>query len=200
MTSPPARWVVVILGMLLPISVAAQTQEVQPRGIPQPRRITANFPDPNSSARRAARADNATVYRRLILEQIQKDFAKIQALKDDLAVQLTANSLDYKHIADAAGKIRTLAKRLDSNLVLGKVETTVAARTESDPRDPALRSLVLALHDRVGSFVENPIFRDRTVYDLEETRKAKSDVVEIVLVSDEVKKVAKQLKRNATAK
>lgn len=198
MTSPPARWVVVILGMLLPISVAARTQEVQPRGIAQPRRITANFPDANSRARQAARADN--VYRRIILEQIQKDFAKIQALKDDLAVQLTANSLDYKHIADAAGKIRTLAKRLDSNLVLGKVETTVVARSEPDPSDPALRSLVLALHDRVGSFVENPIFRDRTVYDLEETRKAKSDVVEIVLVSDEVKKVAKQLKRNATAK
>ena len=200
MTSPPARLVVVILGMLLPISVAARTQEVQPRGIPQPRRITATFPDPNSSARRAARADNATVYRRLILEQIQKDFAKLQALRDDLGVQLTANALDYKHIADAAGKIRTLAKRLDSNLVLGKVETPVAARAEPDPSDPALRSLLLALHDRVGSFVDNPIFRDRTIYDLEETRKAKSDVVEIGVVSNEVKKVAKQLKRNAPAK
>lgn len=198
MTSPPARLVVVILGMLLPISVAAQTPEVQPRGISQPRRITANFPDANSRARQAARADN--VYRRMILEQIQKDFAKIQALRDDIAAQLTANSLDYKHIADAAGKIRSLAKRLDSNLVLGKVETPVAARAEPEPTDPALRSLLLALHARVGSFVDNPIFRDRTVYDVEETRKAKSDVVEIVVVSDEVRKIAKQLKRNAATR
>lgn len=198
MTSPPARLVVVILGMLLPISVAARIQEVQPRGISQPRRITANFPDANSRARQAARADN--VYRRMILEQIQKDFAKIQALRDDIAAQLTANSLDYKHIADAAGKIRSLAKRLDSNLVLGKVETPVAARAEPEPTDPALRSLLLALHARVGSFVDNPIFRDRTVYDVEETRKAKSDVVEIVVVSDEVRKIAKQLKRNAATR
>ena len=191
MTRRKAKLIGGASGLLLLASAALQAQTVQPRGIPIPRTITAGYPD---RSRRDGQGDNVGAYRRLILAQIKKDFLKLQILNDALGQEIAANrTFDYKQIADTASKIKSLARRLDSNLNLGKAEKRIVARAEPEIADPALRFLLLDLHNLVVSFVENPIFHG--VLDIEETKKAKSSVIEIGLVSDKIKVVAKQLRR-----
>jgi len=135
----------------------------------------------------------------MILIQIKKDFQEIQVLNDELLRQVSSNpAFDYKQISEAASRIKTLAGRLDSNLVLGKSESGRAPRPEYEFSEAALRSSLLALYDLVGRFVENPIFRERGVFDIQETKKAKEDVDDIIALSDQIKKIAKRLRKDAS--
>ncbi len=203
MTSRNARLVVAALAVWLLVSAAAQAQSVDPRGIPPPKRNSPEYPERDFEKvkpRTGPRGDNVAAYRRLIAEQIRKDFQQLGVLHDELGQQLTATRpLDYKRIGDAASKIKSLAKRLDSNLNLGEAESKVVARATPEISDPALKSLVLTLRTLVVRFAENPIFHERGVINVDESNKAKADVIEIAFVSDEIKRVTKQLRRN-TAK
>jgi len=185
----------VILGSAIIVA-----QEVTPRGVPPPRRNTPDYPDLDTSrdpARRAKRDDAPAPDRRLILVQIKKDFQQILAVNDDLGQLLAANTaLDYKYVSDTASKIKSLAVRLDSNLVLGESESK-ASRPEYELSGAVLRSSLSSLHDLVISFVENPIFRQRGVFDIQETKRAKGDVDEIIALSDQIKKIAKKLRKDA---
>ena len=176
-------------------------QDVNPRGIPPPRRNTPDYPERNlerEASRRVGRVNIPAPDRRLILAQIKKDFLQIQVVNDELGQQLTANGgLDYKHISDAAGKIKTLAGRLDSNLVLGKSEGK-EPHPEYEFSEAGLRSLALSLHVLVVRFVENPIFRERGVFDIQETKKAKEDVDSIIALSRQTKRIAKQLRKETS--
>jgi hypothetical protein len=175
-------------------------QEVNPRGVPPPRRNTPDNPDreaESEAARKVRRDDAPRPDRRAILAQIKKDFQQIQVVNEDLSQQLAAGGpLDYKHVSDSASKIRSLADRLDSNLVLGESENK-GSRPEYDFSEAALRSSLVTLHDLVISFVENRIFRERGVFDIQETKRAKGDVDEIIALSDQIKKIAKKLRKDA---
>lgn len=199
-----SRWRVTLKGgkvvatcaLLLMVSAILIAQNVDPRGVPPPRRNTPEYPERDYS-RKVRRIDNAAPGKRLILLQIKKDFEQIQVLNDELGQQLTSNRpLDYKHISDAASKIKSLAGRLDSNLVLGKPESK-EPRPEFQFSETVLRSSLLSLHGLVISFVESPIFRETGVFDINETRKAKHDVDSIIVVSDQIKTIAKRLRKDA---
>lgn len=190
-----ATFMQIILG-----SAILLAQEVSPRGVPPPRRNPPDYPDLDTSrdaARRAKRDDAPAPDRRLILVQIKKDFQQIQAFNEDLGQLLAANTpLDYKYVSDTASKIRSLAGRLDSNLVLGESESK-PSRPAYEFSEAVLRSSLCSLHDLVISFVENPIFRERGVFDIQETKRAKGDVDEIIALSDQIKKIAKKLRKDA---
>jgi hypothetical protein len=186
---------------LLMVSAILVAQDVNPRGVPPPRRNTPDYPERNlerESARRVGRVNIAAPDRRLILAQIKKDFLQIQVVNDELGQQLTADgALDYKHISDAAGKIKTLAGRLDSNLVLGKSEGK-EPRPEYEFSEAGLRSSLLSLHDLVVRFVENPIFKESGVFDIQETKKAKEDVDSIIALGNQTKRIAKKLRKETS--
>ena len=195
-----AAVVVVTCMQIILGSAILVAQEVNPRGIPPPRRNTPDYPDREAereAARRVRRDDAPAPDRRLVLVQIKKDFQQIQVVNDDLGQLLAANTaLDYKYVSDTASKIRSLAGRLNSNLVLGESENK-PARPEYEFSEAVLRSSLFSLHDLVISFVENPIFKERGVFDIQETKRAKGDVDEIIVLSDQIKKIAKKLKKDA---
>jgi len=192
--------VVAACGQLLLVSTMLIAQEVNPRGIPPPQRNTPDYPDREADrdkARKANRVDVAPPDRRLILIQIKKDFQQLQVVNAELEQRLSSSGLlDYKYISEAAAKIKTLAERLDSNLVLGESESK-ESRPEYEVSEAVLRSSLLSLHDLVITFVENPIFRESGVFDIPETKKAKADMNGILVLSDQVKKIAKRLRKDA---
>lgn len=186
---------------LLMVSAILMAQEVSPRGISPPRRNTPDYPERDferESARKVRRVDVAAPDRRLTLIQIKKDFLQIQVLNSELGQELGSNrALDYKHIFDTASKIKTLAGRLDSNLVLGKSEGK-EPRPEYEFSEAVLRTSLLSLGDLVVRFVENPIFRESGVFDIHETKKAKQDVDSIIALSDQIKRIAKKLSKETS--
>ena len=145
---------------------------------------------------RTKTVNSSTSDGREALGDIRKDFVQIQLLTNELIKSVVfKHEIEYKRIAETAGKIKTLAGRLDSNLALGKSKGA-EPRTEYEFNDAALESSLRSLHRFVRSFVENPIFKEKNVVDVQATKKAKQDVDSIIAVSEQVKKIARRLNKD----
>ena len=131
------------------------------------------------------------------LGEIKKDFLEIQIVTNQLLQTVRSQpGLNFKYISHTAGKIKTLAGRLDSNLGLRESERA-EQRADYEFSETALKSSLSSLHRLVRSFVENPIFKEKNVFDVQETKRAKQDVKRIIAVSDQIKETAKKLNKNA---
>ena len=198
LTQKTATVVSVCLQIFLCSAALTAQRPVKPRGVPQ------SVPAPIETDREWERISSRTTIvnspapdGRETLREIRKDFLKIQILTNELIRAVGSKpQLEYKYISDTAGKIRTLAERLDSNLALGKPEGA-GPRAEFEFSETALKSSLRSLHRLVRSFVENPIFKERNVFDIQETKRAKQDVAGIIAVSEQVKKIARKLNKNA---
>ena len=188
------------LQILLCSTALRAQQPPTPHGVPPP---LPNTPDTErdwerTNTRKMRRIDNRTPTGRATLGEIKKDFVKIQLVNNELLQSVTSNnSLDYKYIADAAAKIKTLAGRLNSNFALGK------SQTEDHPPEyefsqEVLKSSLFSLHSLVVRFVDNPIFRERGVFDIQQTKKAKQDVDSIITLTEQIKTIAKRLSKGTS--
>jgi len=130
--------------------------------------------------------------RNLILREIKNDFVRLQELNDGLLELIDDTPLNYNEIATVTSKIKTVAARLDSNLVLGELDGEKPS-VQLEISETALRSSLASLSDLVISFLENPVFIERGVFDVEQTRRAKHDVDSIIAISAQAKKLAKKL-------
>ena len=183
---------------ILLCSTALRAQQPPtPHGVPPP---LPNTPDTErdwerTNSRKMRRIDNRTPTGRATLGEIKKDFLKIQIVNNELLQSVTSNnSLDYKYIADAASKIKTLAGRLNSNFALGKSQTEDHP-PEYELSQEVLKGSLFSLHSLVVRFVDNPIFRERGVFDIQHTKKAKQDVDGIITLTEQIKTIAKRLSK-----
>lgn len=132
---------------------------------------------------------------RPVLGDIRKDFAEIQSLNNQLIFATAApNLLNYKYISDSVGRMKTLAVRLNSNLGLGRSQVEVET-PEIEYSDSVLRASLISLHRFVAKFVDNPIFKERGVFDITENRKAKQDVDGIISLSDHIKRITRGMRQ-----
>lgn len=188
------------LQILLCSTALRAQQPPTPHGVPPP---LPNTPDTErdwerTNSRKMRRIDNRTPTGRATLGEIKKDFVKIQLVNNELLQSVTSNnSLDYKYIADAATKIKALAGRLNSNFALGK------SQTEDHPPEyefsqEVLKASLFSLHSLVVRFVDNPIFRERGVFDIQQTKKAKQDVDSIITLTEQIKTIAKRLSKGTS--
>ena len=188
------------LQILICSSALMAQQPPTPHGVPPP---LPNTPETErdwerTNPRKTRRVDNRTPTGRATLGEIKKDFLKIQIVNNELLQSVTSNnSLDYKYIADAASKIKTLAGRLNSNFALGK------SQTEDHPPEyefsqEVLKASLFSLHSLVVRFVDNPIFRERGVFDIQQTKKAKQDVDSIITLTEQIKTIAKRLSKEVS--
>ena len=186
-------------GLLCWSALIAQ-QPVKPRGVAPP---LPNTPETerdweriNGRTRKIDRARAPTG--RATLGDIKKDFLQIQIVNNDLLQSATSNhSLDYKYIAEAASKIKTLAIRLNSNFALGKSQIELSP-PEYEFSEAVLKASLLSLDGLVVRFVGNPIFRERGVFNIHQSKKAKQDVDGIMAVSEQVKTIARRLSKEAS--
>lgn len=134
---------------------------------------------------------------RLAYTQIREDFARIQAVNNDLAQSVSrGGSLDLKFVAKSASEVKKRAERLKQNLALPQPEkNTKRPRAEVGTEPEQLKSSLSALGELVAGFVSNPIFKNAGVVDAQMSVKARRDLEEIVELSGGIKKSSERLSK-----
>lgn len=135
---------------------------------------------------------------RLLLQEINEDFARLQVVNNEIKLKSSANIvLDFKYVSDAAAEIKKRSFRLRTNLVFP--QTARNDEREKTPPTEGLKSQLTKLDRLIRSFVTNPVFTDANVIDAALAAKARGDLDEIIDLSDKVKKHAAKLnKANAS--
>jgi len=133
---------------------------------------------------------------KIVLEQIKKDFLRIQVIKNEMMHAISINNaFDYKRISDTAAEIKKLANRLKINLALSKSEDSEKNRSSQNaPDSPQLKASLQRLDNSIQSFVTNPLFQ-KPVIDIQLATKASRDLESIIEISGSIKKRAEWLSK-----
>jgi hypothetical protein len=128
------------------------------------------------------------------LEQMQKDFVRLQVLnKSLLRAALGDTPLDPGFVSKSVAEIRERAERLNINLALPEAEKTIAPASTDAPAPNQLKPPVIRLGRLIFSFVDNPFFKEASVVDTQLTTKARRDLEDIIELSGQIKKSTEQL-------
>jgi hypothetical protein len=135
---------------------------------------------------------------RLALAQIKEDYVRIQVVNHDLA-QATAHAgaLDLRVVAKLAAEIKKRAGRLKYNLVLPKPEEVATGPEPTGTEIEQLQSALSALSELIVGFVNNPLFKEVNVVDVQSSTKARRDLEQIIALSEHVKKSSEKLDKAA---
>ncbi|MFL6208681.1 MAG: hypothetical protein ACJ74W_07495 [Pyrinomonadaceae bacterium] len=136
---------------------------------------------------------------RLALAQIKEDYVRIQVVNHDLA-QATAHAagaLDLKAVAKCAAEIKKRAGRLKYNLVLPKPGAVANGPEPTGTEIEQLQSALSTLSDLIVGFVNNPLFKEVNVVDVQSSFKARRDLEQIIALSEHVKKSSEKLDKAA---
>jgi hypothetical protein len=133
--------------------------------------------------------------RQSIILQTKSDFRQLQLINYEQLQSINSQpALDYKYISDRASKIKKLAHRLNSNLAFGKLESE-GSTAVPECSDEHLKASLISLNRHVYNFVHNPIFREKGVFNIPETKRAREDVDRIIVTSEQTKAIAQKLKK-----
>jgi hypothetical protein len=133
---------------------------------------------------------------KIVLEQIKKDFLRIQVIKNEMMHAISINkAFDYKRISDTTAEIKKLANRLKVNLALSKAEDSEKSRSSQNAPDRTqLKASLLRLDNSIQSFVTNPLFQ-KPIIDIELATKASRDLEDVIEISGSIKKCAERLSK-----
>jgi hypothetical protein len=140
---------------------------------------------------------------RLDVAQIREDFVRIQVVNYDLSDAVSRSSsnggaaaLDLKFIARSVADIKKRARRLKDNMVLPETENVFERpQMEVGPEVGQLKSSLSVLKKLIIGFVNNPIFREANVVDVQLSAKAKHDLEDIIELSEQIKKCSEKLNK-----
>ena len=133
------------------------------------------------------------------IEQIKEDFRRLQVIRNEMVHNLLAGKpLDYKLVSGQVEETNKRATRLKTYLVL----TTPAGSEESDKKQVELNSsemkgALVRLCNLIFSFVENPVLKNPGTNDAQQSTKATSDLMNIISLSDNIKRSADKLKQRS---
>ena len=135
--------------------------------------------------------------RRALLDQIRKDFLRIQIIDDELKKERAgADKPDLEAISRSTAEIRRRSERLKNNLSLPKVDLTSGASASRElTKDLKLR--LGDLSNSINAFVANPIFESAKIVNPTLATQASNDLEQIILVSKEIKRASDELRRRA---
>jgi hypothetical protein len=195
-----------IVACLAPAAVTAQTEHRRPNGS---RTVGATNTSPSRKpsirerqlimdemAREAGRP-RSTDEKRIALVQIAEDFQQIQVLNNKMmGAAMKSATLDYGHIASSTAEIKKRASRIKSNLELPKADPD-AAKTKQEYKPvvdgAGMKAALLSLDKSIMSFIENEIFRNPNLIELEQASKASRDLEIIIESSRLIGKDAERL-------
>lgn len=137
---------------------------------------------------------------RLDIAQIREDFVRIQVVNYDLSDAVSRSgsggALDLKLIAKSVADIRKRARRLKDNMALPETENVFERpQMEVGPEVGQLKSSLSVLKKLIIGFVNNPIFREANVVDIQLSAKAKHDLEDIIELSEQIKKSSEKLNK-----
>lgn len=201
--SAPALFV--IIPLLIP-ATAAKAQRGRPNSaapVPGPR---TSEPRPPSIRERQLKMDQmareaamprTSKAESLDLAQIAEDFKRIQILNNKMmSSAMTAAAPDYESIANTTAEIRKRANRIRNNLSLPKgVSEEMDKRPEHKPAvdSAGMKAALLSLDSSIMRFIENPIFQNPNVMDVEQATTAGRDLESIIESSRLINRDAERL-------
>jgi hypothetical protein len=141
-------------------------------------RETLAGPTPRSEAERFA-----------ALKQLREDFRAIQDVNNKMMSEAWAReSIDYEQTSNMLGQINDRAVRLKSNLALPEPEK-VQHRTLSADGPKEFKSALLLMDRSLMSFVNNPVFRERNVVEVNLATQATKDLDDVIAYSANLKRL-----------
>jgi hypothetical protein len=136
--------------------------------------------------------------RRALLDQIRKDFLRIQVIDDELKKErASADEPDVKAVSRYVAEIRRRGERLKDNLSLPKVDTASSSSPSPETRE-YLRLRLDDLSKSINAFVANPIFESAKIVNPNLSIQASNDLERIISVSKEIKRTSDRLQRAAS--
>ena len=148
-------------------------------------RETLAGPTPRSEAERFA-----------ALKQVREDFRTIQDVNNKMMSQAWAReNIDYEQTSNMLSEINDRAVRLKSNLALPQPDK-VQHKTLSANGAKEFKSALLLMDRSLMNFVNNPVFRERNVVEVNLATQATKDLDDVIVYSANLKKIAANLKRS----
>ena len=142
------------------------------------------------------RTQPATAHqRRELLDQIRKDFLRIQIIDDELRKERVRSEPDLRAVSKHVSEIKRSSERLKENLSLPRVDI----ENSSSPVAETTESLGLRLgllSKSIDSFVANPIFESAKIVNTNLSIQASRDLEQIILNSKEIKRLTDSLRRH----
>jgi len=138
-----------------------------------------------------------------VIEQTRQDFKRIQLVRNEMVDNLVAKKpLDYKLISEQAAEVNKRAGRLKSFLMRPAPEGDKKDEKEDGPKRAeydadALKGALVRLCNAVYSFTSNPMFKDPSVVDAQKAAKAGGDLLDIIRLSDDIKRSADRLGKSS---
>ncbi|HEX7296992.1 MAG TPA: hypothetical protein VF251_14655, partial [Pyrinomonadaceae bacterium] len=113
-----------------------------------------------------------------------------------MATAWSQSMVDYRYISKMVGEIGKRAARLKVNLLLPKIEekTEPTQPSQEIANSEALKAELLLMDKSLMRFVNNPIFQQTSVIDLELANRATRDLNAVILMSNKLKKVSDKLR------
>lgn len=127
--------------------------------------------------------------------QIKEDFESVQILQAAIIkAYTTGKTIDYALIQTSADGINKKAKRLDANLFASKLEKKDDKSKEKIVKPKSIRDLIVDLDNSIGSFVSSKIFGNIKTIDADVAIKTRTDLINILDLSDKLSKEANKMK------
>ncbi len=129
--------------------------------------------------------------------QIKEDFESVQILQAAIIkAYTTGKTIDYGLIQTSAEAINKKAKRLDANLFSSKLEKKDDKSKEKVEKQKSIKELIIGLDNAIGGFISSKIFGNINVIDPEAAIKTRTDLVNILDLSDKLSKETNKMKLN----
>lgn len=204
----PAAILTIVLLLISPQSGKAQTapRPVSPDGLTRPEEVYR----PPSLRERQAKMDEMVreaarprtpKEEKLALEEIAEDFKHVQLINNRMmGATMSAAAPDYGSIAETTGEIRKRAIRIRKNLQLPKLDPAEATKDSEYMQAinaAQMKTALLSLDTWIMNFIQNPIFMNPDVINVENARKARRDLEKIIDRSQLIRKDAEKLKKSA---
>jgi hypothetical protein len=133
------------------------------------------------------------------IEQTKQDFKRIQLVRNDMVDDIVAKKpFDFKQLSERADEVNKRAVRLKSYLMPPtpegekKPEEKEVSYTEEE-----LKGALVKLCNSIYSFTGNEMFKNPATLDAQKSMKAGADLLNIIELSDNIKRSADKLGKSS---
>lgn len=135
------------------------------------------------------------------IEKVREDFRRIQIVRNEMVRNLLAKKpLDFKLISDETAEINRRSERLRKFLMPPVAEEEVEekradSQIEFDKTD--MEEAMVRLCNLIANFIDNPVLKTPGKVDVEESVKAGGDLLSIIELSGNIKRIAERLSKSS---
>jgi hypothetical protein len=146
-------------------------------------------------APRIAKRDEKRIEAAIV--QMKEDFRQIQIVRNEMVRNLLADKpLDYKLVSERVEEIHKRAERLKTFLIPPTRE-----EKEKEEKPPVelnhneMKGALVQLCNRIANFIENPVLKSPGTVNVEQSTKARDELLSIIELSRNISRSAERLNK-----